>query len=164
MSRGRKRPLAARTFAHAIDQAEHLKLLEGLRAIEPGEGKGSITADARTLIGSVGMDKDCEASYPTHSRWDDVVGVRHSGGDHAFFIEVHPAESSNVSEMIRKLDWLLTFLARERQKALAALPHEFHWVAIGRINIPKHPPQYKPLQTNLRSRGLRGPAKHLAIP
>jgi len=49
------------------------------------------------------------------------------------------------------------------QKNLAALDREYHWVASGRINIPKHVPQYRILNTTLKKAGLHGPVEHLVL-
>jgi hypothetical protein len=81
----------------------------------------------------------------------------------AHYIEVHSAETSEVAEIERKLDWLERFLQDDAQRGLAALPRAYHWVASGRINIPQHTPQYKKLQTSLRKRGLNGPIKSLVL-
>ena len=102
-------------------------------------------------------------AYPNDSRWDYVVGYRRSKKAVAHFIEVHSAEASDVSKIQEKLEWLRGFLQEEAQGSLAALSREFHWVASGRINIPKHLPQFKRLQTTLRKAGLRGPAKQLTL-
>ena len=115
------------------------------------------------MIGSVDIDESCRAAYPNDNRWDYVIGLRRTAGDAAAFVEVHSAETSAVSTMERKLEWLLGFLLRDKQRSLNELPREIHWVASGRVNIPKHLPQYKKLVTTLRLRGLQGPVTLLDL-
>ena len=86
-----------------------------------------------------------------------------SNADFREAISTHSAETSDVSKIQDKLIWLRAFLQEKAQGGLAALPHEFHWVASGRINIPKHLPQFKRLQTTLRKLGLKGPTKQLTL-
>ena len=65
--------------------------------------------------------------------------------------------------MANKLRWLRDFLLKDHQKKLAALDHECHWVASGRINIPKNTPQFRMMKTTLRKAGLRGPVERLVL-
>ena len=151
------------SFQEAIETAEHLKLVVGLGAIKRSEGAGQIDTGAANLQGSVAMDDDCRSAYPTSARWDYVIGTRRQRGDVAYFVEVHSAETSEVSKMTAKLDWLMEFLARDQQAPLARLQRAVHWIASGRINIPKHTRQYKLLKTTLAQRGLIGPSKQLTL-
>lgn len=151
-------------FAPAIEAAEHLTLVAGLGAVRKGEGKDRIRAAAAALLGSANIDEDCRVAFPNDNRWDYVIGIQQAQTDMAVFVEVHSAESSDVSKMEDKLNWLLTlFLRRAPQAALSQLPREIHWVASGRVNIPKHLPQYKKLQTTLRRAGLQGPVTQLTL-
>jgi hypothetical protein len=154
-------------FRRAIEQAEHLHWKPGLSAITSSEGKGQVVpADAKSLLGSAAIDTDSqsvkEKFFSQGARWDYVVGVQRTR-DVAHFIEVHSADTSGVSEVEKKLFWLFEFLQRAPQEQLAGLARELHWVASGRINIPKHLPQFKKLETKLRKLGLKGPVKHLDL-
>ena len=80
-----------------------------------------------------------------------------------FFVEVHSANTHGVTEMEKKLDWLNTFMNRDGNIELSRLPREYHWVASGKVRIPKHVPQYRHLQTLKRQKGLHGPVKHLEL-
>ncbi len=159
-----KRPkIAAPTFKAAILAAEHLTLLKSLDAVKPGEGKGQIHVAADRLLGSVQIDDDCLIAYPNANRWDYAIGVKIDKKEHAIFVEVHSAETSNVFDLEKKLNWLLAYLARDKQELLRKLPRQIHWVASGRVNIPKHLPQYRKLQTTLRKKGLLGPVSQLQL-
>lgn len=149
-------------FASAIDAAEHLRHKEGLSAVKRGEGKDRIHQGKKKIAGSVAIDDDCRGEFPRAARWDYVIGVGESAPT-AFFVEVHPAETSEVSKLADKLAWLTTFLERDKQAALKKLPREIHWVASGRVNIPKNTPQYKRLTTQLRKH-LFGPVTSLKLP
>lgn len=151
-------------FRSAIAATGRLHLQAGLQAIKADEGRGQISAsDPRAVLGSAMIDDDCKPAYPNDSRWDYVIGYDRSKRAVAYFIEVHSAETSDVSKVADKLTWLRRYLNEDSQRALAAIPHEHHWVASGRINIPEHTPQFKRLNGNLRKLGLRGPVKSLEI-
>jgi hypothetical protein len=151
------------SFSHAVERAEHLRLRAGLAAVTKAEGKERIEAAGAVILGSVDIDDDCRSAFPNHNRWDYVVGVARSNRQLAYFIEVHSAESSAVSKMEKKLRWLLEYLQRPKQTELQRLSREIHWVASGRVNIPKHVPQFKRLQTTLRPAGLQGPTTRLTL-
>lgn len=151
-----------KTFRHAVETADHLVHREGMQALKEGKGQ-VVAAETSSLLGGVNMDDDCRDARPNDNRWDYLVGVKRSKHAVAFFIEVHSAETSEVSKIEKKLQWLLDFLERPAQSTLKSIPREVHWVASGRINIPKHLPQYKKLQTTLRARGLLGPIKQLKV-
>ena len=151
-------------FQAAVGAAEHLHLKSGLNAVKATEGGGQLQAvDSTKILGSVEMDGDCRAAYPQSARWDYVIGYDRAGEAVAYFVEVHSADTSQVSKMERKLEWLLQFLDREPQAKLSRIKREIHWVASHGINIPKHLPQYRRLNTMLRKRGLQGPVKHLTL-
>jgi hypothetical protein len=141
-----------------------LVLRLGLQAIKKGEGHGQIVAKNRKrLLGSAAIDDDCRSAFPIANRWDYVIGYERARKAIAYFVEVHSAETSEVSKIEKKLRWLEDFLLQASQKKLAALDREYHWVASGRINIPKHVPQYRILKTTLRKAGLRGPVEQLVL-
>lgn len=152
-------------FARAIRETRpRLVPKPGLRAIKRGEGHGQIVAEERRrLLGSAAIDDDCRAAYPKDPRWDYLIGYERDSNAIAYFVEVHSAETSEVSKMEKKLRWLQDFLLQASQRKLAALDRECHWVASGRINIPKHVPQYRVLKTTLRKAGLQGPVERLVL-
>ena len=154
--------MPGKEFQQAIQEAEHLILRAGLSAI--AEGKAQIIArDSRRVLGSVHIDNDCRKAHPNSNRWDYAIGYNRKGKPFVFFVEVHSANSHNVAEMVKKLDWLVSFLHRDANADLRRLPREYHWVASGKFNIPGHLPQYRMLQTLKSKRGLQGPHKHLVL-
>ncbi len=154
----------ASAFEKAITEAAPLQRRAGLQAIKRGEGKGQISGREPTrILGSVVIDDDCRGEHPNAARWDYVIGYNRSGSAVAFFVEVHSAETSEVTKIADKLTWLKDFLEDGPQRSLAAFPREYHWVASGRINIPRHTPQFRMLNSTLRKQGLRGPVRSLEL-
>jgi hypothetical protein len=159
----KKRAAPEEAFRDAVNACGCLQYRNGLQAIKGSEGGGQISGkDPRKILGSVAIEDDCGDTHPGNP-WDYVVGYGRSNGVIAHYIEVHPAESSDVAKVEKKLDWLEALLQEDAQQELAALRREYHWVASGRINIPRHTPQYKKLETSLRKRGLKGPVKNLVL-
>ncbi len=155
---------SADVFRTAINSAEHLKYEAGLLAIRRGEGKGQIRAeDPGKVLGSCNMDLDCRSAFPNANRWDYVIGYDRHHEAIAFYVEVHSAISNQVSQMAKKLDWLNAFLLRDTNTKLQRLQREYHWVASGRVRIPRHTPQYRALQRLRSARKLQGPAKELVL-
>ena len=165
MAKKKRTPTPRQVFGQAIEQSDHLQLQNGLTAIKRREGKGRIIADdPRRVLGSSNIDDDCRQAAPGASRWDYVIGYNRSGKTVAYFIEVHSAITSQVSKIEKKLNWLThEFLGHENNAKLAALPKEIHWIASGRVKIPKHTRQYRVLTTTLRKKGLQGPSEHLTL-
>lgn len=127
-------------FKTAISKVPKLSLHEGLGAVE-GKYRSKIQVkDPRKLCGSVDIDTDLKADQPEAARWDYVVGH----DDKAYFIEIHPADTSNIKEIIKKLDWLKNWLknsATDLDKLKAKAP--FRWIASGRVNILPNSKEYR---------------------
>jgi len=152
-------------FKQAIDEADHLQLKDGLKAIKRGEGKGRIVAeDLERVLGSVDIDGDSLKAAPNANRWDYVIGYNRSGQVVAYFAEVHSAVTSAVSTIEKKLDWLVQeFLRHENSRKLARLHKEIHWVASRNVKIPQHTEQYRRLTKMRGKKNLRGPSKQLTL-
>jgi len=151
----------ATQFGNAVEEAEFLALKMGFQALKKSEGKDKIScADNRKLLGSVNIDDDCRQAYPNSSRWDYLVGISQGNKPVAHYIEVHTANSREVSRLKKKLRWLKDFVAA--QEKLHMLDAKYYWVASGRIKIPSHTPQYRALVA-LRKQGLTGPVKSLTL-
>ena len=152
-------------FKEAIDEADHLRLQDGLAAVKRGEGKGRICAkDSNQVLGIADIDGDYRRAAPNANRWDYVIGYGRSGQVVAYFVEVHSAMTSEIAKIAKKLDWLVQeLLQNEKNAKLAALPREIHWVASGKVKIPQHTSQYRFLRTTLRKKKLHGPSKQLTM-
>lgn len=105
-----------------------------------------------TVEGSVDIDSTTSALYPRDSRWDYVIGFNGK----VIFVEVHSANTGEVDVVLRKLDWLkswLTSKAPDLAKLRAEAP--YYWVQSKSFQILKHSPQYR----RAASRGILPVAK-----
>lgn len=96
----------------------------------------------RLFDGSVDIDACTKDLYPNDARWDYVIGFN----NHAYFLEIHPASTSNVRDMIKKAQWLDNWL-NEKAAGLKALvaTNVFYWIASGKYSILKNSPQSRML-------------------
>ncbi|RMD68020.1 MAG: hypothetical protein D6819_10380 [Gammaproteobacteria bacterium] len=118
--------------------------------------------DPRRLTGSVDLDRALARTHPNAPRWDYGIGYDLGHREAAYWIEVHPANTSNVREVIQKLIWLKGFLQQN-----APLWHltqnagnPYRWIASGKVNISRNTPQFRQLSQS----GLGMPTSNLAIP
>lgn len=138
-------------FAAAVDAtpdvAGHLK--PGLRAF------GGYSALIRLgtpgdCTSSVEIDEATREKYPDATRWDYAFDYRNE----VFYVEVHSAETGEVSRMLRKLQWLRDWLhaAAPRINALTAKSRPaFYWVQSGRYSIlPGSSQERKIIQLGLK--------------
>lgn len=131
------------TFVDAVNDCCFLKdtIQPGLRAMG-NNAKVIDINDSKKLHGSVDIDKCTCKHFPNECRWDYVVGY----DGFAYFIEVHPANTSNVKEMIKKSVWLESFL-KSHARLLRDLNNDkvFYWIPSGKHAILKNSPQAKRL-------------------
>lgn len=130
-------------FKQSVESIDDLKggYRSGLQALGPNSKKVSVKC-AKDLLGSVDIDSCTHTIYPNDSRWDYAVGYNQK----VIFMEVHPADTSNVSEMIKKVQWLKTWL-KEKAESLVKMGRDdnYYWIPSGRNNILKTSPQYRSL-------------------
>lgn len=113
---------------------------KGLQAMK-GNSSMLRVSDNRCLMGSVDIDDSTKNLYPHDARWDYAVGYK----DKAYFVEVHPANTSNVVEMLHKVNWLETWLKEKATELANIREGNFYWVPSGRVAILKSSPQYRKL-------------------
>lgn len=131
----------------------------GLRAIASRDHKRISCHDTHAVTGSVNLDRALAVTLPDDPRWDYGVGVTaHAASETVVWIEVHPASSRHVDEVLHKLDWLRGWL-RTRALRLDAMPREFVWVASGQVALQANSPQRRKLATQ----GLRFAGSHLHL-
>ncbi|MEB3310822.1 MAG: hypothetical protein VKJ02_11365 [Snowella sp.] len=109
---------------------EHLE--RGLQALGKNSSKVK-SKDTQKCEGSVDIDRALALIYSQENRWDYAVG--YDGTTH--FIEVHPADTSEITTMEEKRRWLKDFL-RDKAPELNEEPKRFHWVATAGVNISKN--------------------------
>jgi len=110
----------------------------GLKALKSVDRKRVQLKDSRLCFGSADIDAAMKQSQPNANRWDYVIAV-----DQALhFIEVHPAHTSEVSEIAKKKAWLESWLKSSQLGTLAKRKH-FHWIASKNIAITKNSRQWR---------------------
>ncbi len=140
-----KRQIANR-FCQAVNNCDEIK--DSLKAGLTAMGNNSIAVkvkDTKLIDGSVDIDSAVKWKRPTEARWDYVVGY----ADEAYFIEVHPADTKNVDEMIKKIKWLKEWLATKATD-LKKLHKSgvYYWIPSGRVKILKTSVQYRKIAAN----------------
>ena len=97
--------------------------------------------DTRACEGSVDIDSSTASVYPNESRWDYCFSYKGS----VYFIEVHPAQTSQISTVLNKLKWLKEWLAQKAPKIneLKAKGEPYYWIQSNGFHIPKTSAQYR---------------------
>lgn len=105
----------------------------GLKALSRRE-RGKITVEnprnRRRLEGSVKLDGCLNGA-----RWDYLVGY----DGRAFFVEIHPVYTSEVSKVLGKLAWLKSWQAHTP----FAEERRYFWVATEGVHILKHSREWR---------------------
>src|ERR1035438_9784796 len=145
------------TFPAAVNRTaairDHLK--GGLRALKKADGS-RVSCSGGLLRGSVDLDHALRNLAPNEARWDYAIGVKKTRQqDAVVWLEVHPASSLHVDEMLDKLRWLRQWLGTSAP-ALERLPRRFCWVSTGTVSFGRGSPQAK----KVALAGLRHPVKH----
>ena len=95
-------------------------------------------ADTRLFDGSVDIDTCTTRKYPNANRWDYALAYSQK----VYFVEVHPAKTSQVSTVLRKLQWLKDWLnsnAPEINRLKAEKP--YYWIMSNNNSILKNSSQ-----------------------
>jgi len=94
-------------FRKAVESTSDIKngYKEGLKALRTNSSRIKCHNTAK-IEGSVDLDEQTKPLYPGASRWDYAVSI--SG--EVYFLEVHPAETSEVKNVIEKKKWLESWL------------------------------------------------------
>ena len=110
---------------------------KGLEAF--GEYKAKIKVpDSKKINGSLDIDAMTVNLYPDSYRWDYAI----SYDGEVFYIEVHSAITSEVSKMIKKLQWLKSWLvtkAPEINKLTTKTRQPYYWVQSSGCNTFLNP-------------------------
>lgn len=136
-------------FKLAVEATPDIKTCHrpGLQALGSHSNKISLGNNSQ-CNGSVEIDECVKGKYANSNRWDYCFGYNHE----AYFIEVHSANTSEVSTMLNKLQWLKDWLnssAPELYKMKAKPP--YYWIMTGKYNIQPNSPQARRIaQSGLR--------------
>lgn len=109
---------------------------KGLQALKATDRSLIKLEDSRRCHGSADIDSCLAALQPQASRWDYVIA--HDQKLH--FVEVHPAHTSEVSQIKKKKDWLTAWL-KNTELGTLEVNRQFHWVASGKIAITRNSKQ-----------------------
>jgi hypothetical protein len=121
--------------------------MPGLRAI-PKSHRARIAfkdaKNARNVVASADVDSTLRYN-PTYSnapRWDYIIWY---GGAKPYLpcVEVHPADSSHVNDVIAKRDWLETLL-----RGAAVPARKYYWIPTSSVSISKTGPSYRRLMAS----------------
>lgn len=132
----------------------------GLNALQKRDKKLIQCKASPNSLSSVDLDAGLTRIFPEEPRWDYGVACNQPMLC-VVWIEVHPATSGEVRKVERKLKWLRSFI-RKHLSELNLAPQKFYWIASGRIQIPRHTPQYRHLSI-LKSKGLYGPINRIDV-
>jgi hypothetical protein len=119
----------------------------GLKALGPHSIKISLDNNS-SCNGSVDIDTCLTAKYPNANRWDYCFGYNNE----VYFVEVHSANTSQVSTMLNELQWLKDWLnseAVELNKIKARTP--YYWIMSGKYAILPNSPQAR----QIANKGLK---------
>ena len=125
-------------------------LQNGLSSVKNVDRSKINCPNTRNINGSIDIDGCVASIYPHNNRWDYAIGYN----EKCYFVEVHPASTSEVATMINKLIWLKSWLDSQSSPLLSNHAG-FHWIASGKISISKNSPQARKLSTS----GIFGPKR-----
>lgn len=133
-------------LAQAIEKTPDIKghAQVGKNAIK-GEYRSKIVVpNTKLLTCSVDIDNAVATLYPNENRWDYAIEYNKE----VFFIEFHPAETSSVTVVLKKLEWLKEWLKKKAPKIdelKSAEHYPYYWIGSGSFNILKTSAQYRRL-------------------
>lgn len=110
----------------------------GLQALEKDHSQ-KIKADTKKIEGSLFID-ECLKKIDNGNRWDYAIGYK----GEVYFVEVHSANTSEVSTVLKKLAWLKVWL-NNGGTAINSIKAKdcYHWIQSGKFNILKQSRQYR---------------------
>lgn len=124
------------------DVKGHFK--EGIQAVEGRYRNKFVVPDPRKLTGSLDIDSATKEKYIDENRWDYAIEY----DSETFFVEIHSASTSDVDDVIQKLNWLKKWLNEQAPKINALQPKNkkaFYWLFTNRFAILPTSKQYKKL-------------------
>jgi hypothetical protein len=146
---GKKRRKIPNAFQKAVSDTPALgkhAYHAGLKALTAAHRKRIQQGEAR-ILGSINLDGALCQRYPNEPRWDYGIGIQKGSKPFAIWVEVHPASTSNVSEVLSKLRWLKEWLSSRATQlhALTPLQKAYHWIATNEVGISLNSPQARQL-------------------
>lgn len=136
------------SFRQAVEETTEVKdgYRVGLKALKKTDVSKVEASDTRKIDGSLDIDGVTKAKRPNEARWDYAIGYN----GRIYFMEVHPACTGNIPEIMKKLKWVKDWLNTSGNK-LNDLPKGtplFSWIATDAgVHIPAVSSHYKMLAT-----------------
>ena len=128
----------------------------GLQAIaKPDKVSLQVT---RTKAKSVDIDRCLEEDYPNDNRWDYAVFIETDDILNTAFIEIHPANESEVDAVIKKAQWMKRWIV-DNDLLIITENRKFFWVSSGKVKVSKNSQKIR----LLRKQGIEGPQEHLFV-
>jgi len=130
------------SFRQAVESTAAIRdsFREGLGSVRNVDRTRLRCSNPRRLRGSVNLDDALRLALPNDPRGDYAIGIsQRSHSDRAVWLEVHPASSLHVGEVLNKLRWLKGWLASDAPE-LQGLPAHFCWVATGSVSFRRGSP------------------------
>lgn len=139
--------MAKSSFQKAVEGTPNISTAyrSGLQSLKKSDRSSVTVADTKHLDGSVDIDTAVKEKYPNDNRWDYAIG--YSG--RVCYVEVHPAYTSEVSTIEKKLKWLKAWL-KDKAPVLDAIPKAtpaYVWSQTGKGAILPQSSQAKRLAT-----------------
>jgi hypothetical protein len=146
---GKKRRKIPNAFQKAVSDTPDLgkhAYHAGLKALTAAHRKRIQQGEAR-ILGSINLDGALCQRYPNEPRWDYGIGIQKGNKPYAIRVEVHPANTSNVSEVLLKLRWLKGWLSGQATQLHALTPPQraYHWIATDGVDITPNSPEARQL-------------------
>lgn len=137
--KGTSKPAKAKivkcAFQVAVENTEEVKngFRVGKQAIKSADRSKVDAAESKKLQGSLDIDSQVKALYPMDPRWDYAL----SYADKIYYLEVHPAETSEIDKVVSKVKWLKNWLKTKATKIneLPKAEHPYIWIQSGRYAI-----------------------------
>ena len=117
----------------------HLK--SGLQAVKNSDKAKIRLSNSRNLQGSIDIDDALKDSFPNDNRWDYLVF--NNSNIEGYFIEIHPAHTSEVKTMIKKKEWLTNKIINIYFTNIPSTKYKIIWIASGKNAILKSSKEYK---------------------
>ncbi len=122
-------------FQVAVENTEEVKngFCVGKQAIKNVDRSKIAATDNKKLQGSLDIDTLVKALYPREPRWDYAL----SYDNKIYFVEIHPAETSQVDRLVSKVNWLKNWLKTQAPEInkLPKAEYPYTWVQSGRYAI-----------------------------
>ena len=148
------------TFKQAVEAASSVArhYRPGLQALRSNSHKIECSK-TRRLTGSVNLDEALKAKDPQGNRWDYGIGFLRKNKEVAVWVEIHPANSESIQDVLSKLKWLKEWLNTDAKELRDLTEDDYYWLSTDGIAITQNSSHAK----RLASAGLRGPMRVLKL-